>query len=46
MWPVLCLLVMAERPPGSSGLNWFGEVKAEREWDYFELDRGREIILR
>ena len=44
VWPLLCLVVIAERPPVSSGLNWFGEVKPEREWDYFERDRGKEKI--
>ena len=28
----------------ASGLNWFGEVKPEREWDYFERDRGKKEL--
>lgn len=41
LWPLVCLAVTAERVPVSSGLNWFSEVKPEREWDYLERDRGK-----
>ena len=41
VWPLLCLVFIAEWAPVSSGLNWFGEVKPVREWDYFERDRGK-----
>ena len=38
---LLLLLLLVSLAPASSGFNWFGEVKPEREWDYFERDRGK-----
>ena len=43
-WPLVCLVFVAEWPTVASGLNWFGEVKPEREWDYFERDRGKKEL--
>ena len=38
---MLCFPLLVSLAPASSGFNWFGEVKPEREWDYFERDRGK-----
>ena len=44
LWPLVCLVFVAEWPTVASGLYWFGEVKPEREWDYFERDRGKKEL--